>query len=74
VISRNRWSFRHRAVTPRGQLLVIALDPVNFHRTIYSGHPATGRTRTVMSSTTVVYVERPEWQPVIGCRPWPIST
>ena len=33
----------------------------------------TGRTRTLVPPATGVYVEQPDWQPVIGCRPWPSS-
>jgi hypothetical protein len=34
----------------------------------------TGTSRTLVPSTAGVTVERPDWQPVIGCRPWPFAT
>jgi Tol biopolymer transport system component len=34
----------------------------------------TGRIRTVVPPAAGVFVEQPDWQPVIGCRPWPFSS
>lgn len=31
----------------------------------------TGASRSIVDHVVGVYVERPNWQPVLGCRPWP---
>ena len=33
----------------------------------------TGASRTLVPPTSGVYVERPDWQPVAGCRTWPFA-
>lgn len=34
----------------------------------------TGRSRTLVGPADGVLVEQPDWQPVLGCRPWPFTT
>ncbi len=34
----------------------------------------TGRIRTLVPPAPGVYVGQPDWQPVLGCRPWPFSS
>ena len=34
----------------------------------------TGQSRTLVPPVTGVYVEQPDWQPALGCRPWPFPS
>lgn len=34
----------------------------------------TGRSRTIVDPTAGTLFEQPDWQPVLGCRPWPFAT
>jgi Tol biopolymer transport system component len=33
-----------------------------------------GRSQTLVPTVAGLYVEEPDWQPVLGCRPWPIKS
>ena len=35
---------------------------------------ASGRSRTLVAATAGTVVEQPDWQPLLGCRPWPFAT